>query len=72
MYKRGDYAGAMPLLEECVRKAPDSAEYHYHLGMNLLASGEKVTGKRELEAALRLKPDSTSEVQIREALTQVN
>jgi tetratricopeptide (TPR) repeat protein len=72
MYKRGNYAGAMPLLQECVRKVPDSAQYHYHLGMNLLASGQKVMGKQELEAALRLKPNSTGEEQIRQALTQLN
>jgi Flp pilus assembly protein TadD len=64
MYKRGDYAGAIPLLREAVQKAPDSAEYHYHLGMTLVASGQRATGKKELEAALRLKPDSTSEEQV--------
>ena len=46
LYKKGNYAGAIPLLEDCVRKTPDSAEFHYHLGMALLASGEKVEGKR--------------------------
>jgi tetratricopeptide (TPR) repeat protein len=73
MYKRGNYASAMPLLKEAVQKSPDSAEYHYHLGMNLVASGQKVTGKKELEEALRLKPDSASQQQqVREALAQLN
>jgi tetratricopeptide (TPR) repeat protein len=72
MYKRGDYPSAMPLLREAVQKSPNSAEYHYHLGMNLLASGQKETGKKELEAALRLKPDSESEEQVRQALAQLN
>jgi tetratricopeptide (TPR) repeat protein len=72
MYKRGNYANAMPLLRECVQKSPNSAEYHYHLGMNLVASGQRAKGKEELEAALHLKPDSSSEQQVRQALTQLN
>ena len=72
MYKRGNYASAMPLLREAVQKSPDSAEYHYHLGMNLIASGQKATGKKDLEEALRLKPDSASEQQVRQALAQLN
>ena len=72
MYKRGNYAGAMPLLREAVKKSPDSAEYHYHLGMNLVASGQKANGKQEFEAALRLKQDSASEQQVRQALAQLD
>jgi tetratricopeptide (TPR) repeat protein len=72
MYRRGNYASAMPLLLEAVQKAPDSAEYHYHLGMTLVASGQKAKGKEELEAALRLKQDSASEQQVRQALAQLN
>jgi tetratricopeptide (TPR) repeat protein len=71
MYRQGNYAGAMPLLREAVQKSPDSAEYHYHLGMNLVASGQKAKGKEELEAALRLKQDSASEQQVRQALAQL-
>jgi cellulose synthase operon protein C len=72
MYRRGNYSSAMPLLREAVQKAPDSAEYHYHLGMTLVASGQKAKGKEELEAALRLKQDSASEQQVRQALSQLN
>ena len=35
MYRRGNYASAMPLLEDRP-KTPDSADFHYHLGMALL------------------------------------
>ena len=62
----------MPLPKEAVQKAPDSAEYHYHQEMNLVASGQKAKGKEELEAALRLKQDSASEQQVRQALAQLN
>ena len=53
LYKKGNYSGAIPLFEECVRKSPDSAEFHYHFGMTLLASGEKAKAKDQIEAALR-------------------
>jgi hypothetical protein len=39
--------------------------------MTLVASGQKAKGKEEFEAALRLKPDSASELQIRQALAQL-
>jgi tetratricopeptide (TPR) repeat protein len=72
LYRRGAYESAMPLLREAVQKAPDSAEYHYHLGMTLVALGQKAKGKEELEVALRLKQDSASEQQVRQALAQLN
>ena len=72
MYKRGNYANAMPLLQECVQKAPDSAQFHYHLGMTLLASGQKAKSKEQLEAALRLNLDSANTQQARQALAETN
>jgi tetratricopeptide (TPR) repeat protein len=72
MYKRGNYAGAMPLLREAIEKVPDSGEFHYHLGMTLVASGQKMKGKEELEAALHLKLDSANEQQVRQALALLN
>jgi len=55
MYKRGNYSGALPLLQDCVQKAPNSAEYHYHLGVVLTAAGQKDKGRSQLQAALQLK-----------------
>jgi len=62
----------MPLLRECVQKAPDSAQFHYHLGMTLLASGQKAKSKEQLEAALRLNLDSANTQQARQALAETN
>jgi tetratricopeptide (TPR) repeat protein len=54
-YKRSAYAMAVPLFRECLRKAPDRGIYHYHLGMALLAQGDKQHARMELQSALRLK-----------------
>lgn len=54
MYKNGDYAGAIALLEECVKKTPDSAQFRYHLGLALIADGRKESGKTQLQAALQM------------------
>jgi tetratricopeptide (TPR) repeat protein len=54
MYKKGNYAGAIPLLRDCTKKTPESAQFRYHLGLALLASGEKQPGKAQLEAALQM------------------
>ena len=59
MYKQGNYAGALPLLQDCVKKEPGSAQYRYHLGLALLAVGQKEVGRSELLTALqtnRLRP----------------
>lgn len=54
MYKKGNYSGAIPLLEECVKKSPDSAQFHYHLGLALMAAGQKQSGKTQLQSALEM------------------
>jgi tetratricopeptide (TPR) repeat protein len=55
MYKKGLTPGAVRLLQECVQKMPDFAQYHYHLGKALMADGDLSQAKTELETALRLK-----------------
>ncbi|MFZ0463256.1 MAG: tetratricopeptide repeat protein [Candidatus Acidiferrum sp.] len=54
MYRQGKYAQALPLLQECVKRDPEFAQYHYHLGMVLMADGQKVEGKAQLQAALHM------------------
>jgi hypothetical protein len=39
-----------PLVRHCVKKSPDSAEYRYHLGLALVATGHKELGKTQLQA----------------------
>ncbi len=70
--KNGSYASAIPLLQECVQKAPGFPVYRYHLGMALLASGEKSKGREQLPAALRLKLRGEDAEQARQALAKLN
>jgi cellulose synthase operon protein C len=70
MFRKGDYAGAVPLLQECIRKVPNDAQFHYHLGMALVSDGKKSAGKTELQAALQMKLDSQDAAQARKALSQ--
>jgi hypothetical protein len=41
-------------LQECVKKSPESAQYRYHLGLALMAAGQKDSGKTQLQAALQM------------------
>jgi tetratricopeptide (TPR) repeat protein len=73
LYKKGNYSGALPLFQDCVKKTPDSAEFRYHLGLVLLASGEKEPGKAQLQAALqlnKLRPEDKE--QAKQALRETN
>jgi tetratricopeptide (TPR) repeat protein len=73
MYKKGNYSGAVPLLEEAVKNAPSSAQYHYHLGLTLVAAGQKDKGRSQLQAALQMKQlKDADEEQARQALSQTN
>jgi Tfp pilus assembly protein PilF len=68
MYKRGSYENALPLLRDCVEKSPDSARYHYHLGMTLIAAGQKSQGRQQLEMAMHMNLDSPDAQQARLAI----
>jgi tetratricopeptide (TPR) repeat protein len=61
MYKKGDYSEAIPLLNECVKKTPDSAQFHYHLGLALVADGQIQAGKAQILAALHLNKLATAD-----------
>ncbi|HKW89256.1 MAG TPA: tetratricopeptide repeat protein [Candidatus Acidoferrales bacterium] len=72
MYKKGDYSEAIPYLRDCVKKEPESGQFRYHLGMALVAAGQKQQGKALLEAALRMNLDSSDSQKARQALAQEN
>jgi Tfp pilus assembly protein PilF len=73
MYKKGNYSGAIPLLQDCIKKSPDSAQFRYHLGLALIAAGQKEPGKAQLQAALqmnKLRPPDREQAQ--QSLAQAN
>jgi len=73
MYKKGNYSGAIPLHRDCVKKTPDSAQYHYHLGLDLIAAGQKEPGSEQLQAALKMnKLRAADQEQAKHALAQEN
>jgi tetratricopeptide (TPR) repeat protein len=73
MFKKGNYSSAIPVLEECVKKTPDSAQFHYHLGLALMAAGQKEPGKVQLEAALQTnKLAAADKEQAKQALGQTD
>lgn len=53
MYKRGEYAEALPLLQRAVDQSPDSPVMRYHLGMAQLKLGNKDAARGNLEQAIR-------------------
>jgi Tfp pilus assembly protein PilF len=58
-------------LEDTVRRAPQYADAHYHLGMAYLASGEVEMAKKSLERALAIRTDFDGAAEARKALTQI-
>jgi tetratricopeptide (TPR) repeat protein len=71
-YLQGNFRGALPLLQDCVHKAPDHATYRYHLGMVELAGGDKKNARSHLETALKLKLAGDEAIRARQALQQIN
>lgn len=71
-YLKGSSSSAIPLLQECVQKAPQRPVYRYHLGMALLAHGERTEAKSQLDAALRLNLAGDDAQQARKALSAIN
>jgi tetratricopeptide (TPR) repeat protein len=73
MYKKGNYTGAIPLLDECVKKTPESAQFRYHLGLALAATGQKERARTQLQAALELnKLDADDKEQAQRLLAHPN
>jgi membrane associated rhomboid family serine protease len=55
--KKNDYAGAQQLLQQALKKQPNSMDVHYLLGVTHLAQNHILEAKDHLEEAVRLKAD---------------
>jgi tetratricopeptide (TPR) repeat protein len=67
-YNKALYGLAVDLLEEAVRKAPQNATYHYHLGMAYQKKNEPGRARMHLEKTLQLDPKYAKAGEIRELL----
>jgi tetratricopeptide (TPR) repeat protein len=56
-FKKELPALAVSAFERSVEKAPDSADYHYHLAMALAKAGESKRARESAAQAIKLKPD---------------
>jgi tetratricopeptide (TPR) repeat protein len=61
---------AIRIFQELVRKDPNHSTWRFHLAAALYQKGDKPSARRELEAALRSKPNRQEEQKIRELLTK--
>lgn len=53
-YNNGKYAEALKGFQDAVRLAPNSPQYHYHLGLVHQKMGEKIRAREAFEQALNL------------------
>ena len=53
-YKRQLYESAIPLFQDCIKKQPANAVYHFHLAAALADSGKKAQAKTAMSKALSL------------------
>ena len=59
------------MLRDLVSQKPDSPTYHLHLAMALYQKGDRPTAKKELESALRNKPNDREQIEIKQLMAKV-
>lgn len=62
---------SLRLLRELVIEKPDNPSFHLHLAMALYQKGDRPLAKRELQLALRNKPNPRDQGEIRQLLAKV-
>lgn len=70
-YHKGAYTSAIGLLQEAIKKSPDNAVYHYHLGMAYWKVNDPTAAKRHLSRALRLNPKIEKAEEIEQVISQL-
>jgi len=69
-YNQGAYTSAIDTLKEAVKQTPDSATFHYHLGMAYEKANNHALAKKELEQALQISPNYSEANKIRKILAE--
>lgn len=71
-YHKGAYSSAIDLLQEAVKKVPQNATYHYHLGMAYWKNNDKANAKQHLSRVLQLNPTYAQAPEIKQLLAQLS
>jgi cellulose synthase operon protein C len=69
-YNQGAYSSAIDTLREAVKQTPESATFHYHLGMAYEKANNHTLAKKELEQALQISPNYSEADKIRKILAE--
>jgi len=69
LFKRGDYNGALPLLQDSAAKLPNRPEIQFHLGMTYYMLGEEGPARAALQKAVDAPADFPAKDQARRRLT---
>jgi len=75
-YQKGVYRSAIEMFEEAIKlsaknKEPESAEYHYHLGLAYAKSEQPALAKQHLERVLKIDPKYPDANDVRKQLAQL-
>lgn len=70
-YKKNVPGLAIPVLQSAVLAQPATPEFHYHLGLAYLKSGDKEKAKQSLQQALKLKGDFDGAQEARRTLQTI-
>jgi len=69
--KKKMHDSAIQIFSSLVRKNPENATFHYHLGETLIGKGEREKARDVLKTALSKRPAKDVEIRIREALASL-
>jgi tetratricopeptide (TPR) repeat protein len=67
-YQQGAYKAAIEELQEATKGSPDSATYHYHLGMAYQRANNLPMAKKEFARALQINPQLSQADEIKKLI----
>jgi len=75
-YEKGVYQSAISMFEEAIKlaakhKEPESATFHYHLGLAYARAAQPALAKQNLERVLKIDPNYTDAADVKKELAQL-
>jgi len=70
-FQKGAYNMAIDLFKEALKKSPEEATYHYHLGLAYQKAKQPALAKQHLERVLKINPKYMNADEVRKALAQL-